>query len=245
MSSSSAHGTVFVTGASRGIGLDISRALLRDGYDVVAVARKRTDAYEELASQYGRRADFLAADLGSRDGLDAVARRIRSCPDTYGLVNNAAVAFTGLHAGLPRTGMESMLAVNLMAPMVLSQAAIKAMMRARTGRIVSISSVCAQRPYRGLGTYSATKAALEGFTRVLAAEAGRWGITANCVAPGFIDTDMSEGLDDESRRRIQRRSMLPHETSAADVAAAVSFLLSPAAAAMTAEVLRVDGGAAA
>ena len=245
MSASPTTRTVFVTGGSRGIGLEISRALLRDGYDVVCVARKVTDDYEELRSLHGTRADFMAADLGSRADLDAVARRIRTCPGMYGLVNNAGVAITGLHTSLPRDAMEQMLSVNLMAPMVLSQAAVKAMIRARTGRIVTIGSVGAQRPYRGLSAYAATKAALEGFTRVLAAEAGAWGITANCVAPGFVDTAMSAGLDEETRRRVQRRSMLPHETLPRDVAETVSFLMSPAAGSLTAEVLRVDGGAAA
>ncbi|GGT54044.1 3-oxoacyl-ACP reductase [Streptomyces kurssanovii] len=245
MSTSTAERTVVVTGGTRGIGLEIGRVLLQDGYDVIAVARNLTDEYEALSAHHGARAEFMAADLSSREGVDSVARRIRSCTGLYGLVNNAAVAFSGLHAGLPRAEMESMLAVNLTAPMVLSQAAVKAMMRARTGRIVTISSICAQRPYRGLGVYSATKAALEGFTRVLAAEAGPWGVTANCVAPGFIDTAMSEGLDEVARGRIRRRSMLPHETSTGDAAASVSFLMSPAAGAITAEVLRVDAGAAA
>ncbi|MCX0246595.1 SDR family NAD(P)-dependent oxidoreductase [Streptomyces drozdowiczii] len=245
MSTPTTERVVVVTGGTRGIGLEIGRLLLQEGYGVIAVARNPTDEYEELRSLHGSRAEFMAADLGSPEGVDAVARRIRSCTGLYGMVNNAAVALSGLHVGLPRAGMESMLAVNLLAPMVLSQAAVKAMMRARTGRIVTVSSICAQRPYRGLGVYSATKAALEGFTRVLAAEAGPWGITANCVSPGFIDTAMSEGLDEVARGRIRRRAMLAHETSAGDAAAAVSFLLSSAAGAITAEVLRVDAGAAA
>lgn len=219
--------------------------LLEQDYEMVGVARKETPEYAELRSCYGPRAGFLQADLGSREGVDVVARHLRTTECLYGLVNNAGVAMTGLHVALPRAEMETMIAVNLMAPMVLSQAAVKAMSRARAGRIVTVGSICAQRPYRGLSVYSATKAAMEGFTRVLAAEAGAWGITVNCVSPGFIDTAMSAGLNEGTRERIRRRAMLAHETTARDVAAAVSFLLSPAARALTAEILRVDAGAAA
>lgn len=237
--------TVFVTGGTRGIGLEVCRALLRDGYDVICVARTTTDDYEELRSQDEGRATFLAADLAAREGLNAVARAIRTQPDMYGLVNNAGVAISGLLTGLPRDAMEQMLSLNLMAPMVLSQAAIKAMIQAQTGRIVTIGSVCAQRPYRGLSAYAATKAALEGFTRVLAAEAGAWGITANCVAPGFVDTAMTAVLDDAKREHVRGRSMLPTGATPIDIAEAVAFLMSPAAGSVTAEVIRVDGGSAA
>lgn len=245
MNSTGTLKTVFVTGASRGIGLQVSRALLKEGYDIVAVARKETEEYAELRSAYGHSADFLPADLGRKEDLDFVARSIRSCRSMYGLVNNAGVAPSGLHVSLPGADMEDTVSVNLMAPMVLSQAAVKAMSRSRAGRIVTISSICAQRPYRGLGVYTATKAALEGFTRVLAAEVGAWGITANCVAPGFIGTAMNADLSETTQNRIQRRAMLPENTTAEDIASAVSFLLSPAASAVTAEVLRVDAGAAA
>lgn len=237
--------TVFVTGASRGIGLEISEALLRAGNDVVGVARQKTSEYAGLQVEYGPHADFLEADLGSCEGVGAVAEQMRSCASLYALVNNAAIATSGLHVGLPRVDMESMLALNLIAPMVLSQAAVKSMSRRRTGRIVNISSVCAHRPYRGLGVYTATKAGIEGFTRVFAAEVGAWGITVNCVAPGFVDTKMSATIDEEARKSIQRRSMLSDQVTVANVASVVMFLLSPSAAAVTAEVIRVDGGAAA
>jgi 3-oxoacyl-[acyl-carrier protein] reductase len=237
--------TVVVTGGSRGIGLEITRVLLDRGHHVVVVARRTTEEYEALRSRRGRYAEFWKADLCQRDDLYAVARRIRGFRTLYGLVNNAGVASTGLHLGLPRSEMDAMMSVNVMAPMVLSQAAVKAMMQARVGRIVTISSVCAQRPYRGLAVYSATKAALEGFSRVLAAESGAWGITVNCVAPGFVDTAMSEGVGLETKNRIRRRAFLPREVSTMDVAEVVAFLLSAKSAGITAEVLRVDAGAAA
>jgi 3-oxoacyl-[acyl-carrier protein] reductase len=119
------------------------------------------------------------------------------------------------------------------------------MIRARQGRIVNISSICTHRTYRGLGGYTASKAALEGFSKVLAAEVGPWGITVNCVAPGFIPTDMNADLPDDVRSRITRRAALPREVAAMDVANVVSFLFTEAAEELTAQVIRVDAGATA
>jgi 3-oxoacyl-[acyl-carrier protein] reductase len=132
--------------------------------------------------------------------------------------------------------------VNVEAPFVLCKAAVKSMSRVRNGRIVNISSICAHRSFRGLGAYTASKAALEGFSKVLAIEVGPWGVTVNCVAPGFTPTDMNADLSDSLRDKIRSRSALAREVTAMDVAGAVDFFLSPAAAVVTAQVIRVDGG---
>jgi 3-oxoacyl-[acyl-carrier protein] reductase len=237
------EGTVFVTGGSRGIGLEICRAIVADGHAVVAVARRRTRDLDEVAMGSDGRLSFLPADLSTTDGQDAVAARVRACRDLRGLVNNAGIAVARLHIAMAPADAERMWAVNVAAPMRLSQAAVKAMHRAGGGRIVNISSVCAHRAYRGLGAYTATKCALEGFSRVLAAEVGYRKITVNCVAPGLIDTDMTAGLPDPVKEAVLRRGALDRPTTPGDVAAMVSFLLSSAADAVTGQVIRVDSGA--
>jgi 3-oxoacyl-[acyl-carrier protein] reductase len=236
---------VYVTGGSRGIGLAIVRVLARSGYSVTAVARSATSELNELRAQADGRINFISADLATRKGRDSVATSLRSCRELYGLVNNAGIAPTGLHVTLSEESITRMWSVNVEAPFTLCKAAVKSMSRARNGRIVNISSICAHRSFRGLGAYTASKAALEGFSRVLAVEVGPWGVTVNSIAPGFTPTDMNAGLPDSVRERIKSRAALGREVTAMDVASVVDFFLSPAAALVTAQVIRVDGGATA
>lgn len=237
-------GTVYVTGASRGIGLEVCRVLLDQGYTVVATARTATTAFRSLADEHPGRAVFHQADLCAPSDLTELASRIRACSDLRGLVNNAGAAAAGLHVGLPADRWDTMWSLNVRAPMMLCQAAAKSMRRGRTGRIVNVSSVSANKTYRGLGVYTATKAALEGFSRVLAAEVGAWGITVNCVAPGFISTEMTSSIPDALKERIINRNALGSPPTVGDVARAVDFLMSDGASAITAQVIRVDAGAA-
>lgn len=236
---------VYVTGGSRGIGLAIVDTLAQTGYAVVVIARSSTPELHDLCAHSGGSISFISADLATKEGRNDVAASLRSCRDLYALVNNAAIAPSGLHVTLSEEKIARMWAVNVDAPFALCKAAVKAMSRARNGRIVNISSVCAHRSYRGLSAYTASKAAIEGFSKVLAAEVGPWGVTVNCVAPGFIPTDMNSELPDSIRHRILRRGALARELAAADVAGTVEFFLSPAAALVTAQVIRVDGGATA
>lgn len=240
---SEALGTVFVTGGSRGIGLAVTRQLLTAGYRVVAVSRTVSREFADLREAVGDPLTFVAADLTRGDDRIMVANRLRECADLHGLVNNAGVASAALHVAAARSDASRMWQLNVEVPMSLCQAAVKAMYRSG-GRIVNITSIAAHRTFRGLGAYTATKCALEGFSRVLAAEVGSRGITVNCVAPGFIDTDMTASIDDGLRAAIGRRNMLDRAATAADVARSVEFLLSPAAEAITAQVLRVDSGSA-
>jgi 3-oxoacyl-[acyl-carrier protein] reductase len=236
---------VYVTGGSRGIGLAIVKELVGYGYNVMAVARSTNAEFENFRDQAGGAVQFITADLETRQGRQVVAASMRDCNKLYGLVNNAGVAVSGLHVTLRQDSIERMWSVNVEAPMILCRAAAKTMSRSRNGRIVNISSICVQRAYRGLGVYTATKAALEGFSKVFAAEVGAWGINVNCVAPGFIATDMNSTLSDQVAAKIMRRSLLGREVTSADVSGAVLFLLSPAAENVTAQVIRIDAGAAA
>lgn len=240
-----AEQTVFVTGGSRGIGLAVCRRLVEQGYNVVALARRDTEELARLRADHGDRVRFIEADLLDDGDLDRVCAALRSCSTLFGLVNNAGIAVAGLHVSMRRASMARMFCLNVQTPMILSQAGVKAMSRNHTGRIVNVSSISAHRAYRGLAVYGATKNALEGFSAGLAVEVGRWGITVNCVAPGYVDTDMNAELPDDLRARVRRREVLPVGPDGEHVANAVAFLLSPAAATITAEVIRVDSGATA
>lgn len=234
--------TVVVTGGSRGIGLEICRRLLAANYRVLAVARGATADLDSLGAQHDA-LEFVAADLSTPDGLQRVCGVLRRSATLYGLVNNAALAVARLHVTTDERSIAAMLALNVQTPIVLSQAAVKSMSRRRSGRIVNISSIAARRSFRGLATYTATKAAMEGFSRVLALEVGRWSITVNCVAPGFIQTDMNANLSPETRSRIAARNVLPQAPNGDLTGATVQFLLSPDAAAITGQVIGVDSGA--
>jgi 3-oxoacyl-[acyl-carrier protein] reductase len=234
---------VYVTGGSRGIGLAIVRSLAKSGYSVTVVARSTTPELDELCAQTQGSVTFISADLATRDGQENVAASLRRCSGLYGLVNNAAIAVAGLHVTLRHNSIAQMWAVNVEAPLLLCRAAAKSMSRARQGRIINISSICAHKTFRGLGAYTASKSALEGFSRVLAAEVGTWGITVNCVAPGFIATDMNRSLAQDVKSRINGRTVLARAVTSADVAEVVEFLLSAAAEGLTAQVIRVDAGA--
>ncbi len=135
--------------------------------------------------------------------------------------------------------------INTLSPIVLSKYVVRSMMSERSGRIVNVASIIGFTGYSGLSVYAATKASMLGFTRSLAREVGRLGITVNAVAPGFLDTDMTHGLADEQRQQVMRRSALRRLASVDDVANAVEFLLSDKARSMSGTVLTVDAGATA
>ena len=163
----------------------------------------------------------------------------------YGLVNNAAVGFDGVLATMPTAQIEQLVRVNTLAPIVLTKYVVRAMLAEGGGRIVNVASIVGFTGYSGLSVYGATKASLLGFTRSLAREVGRLGVTVNAVAPGFLDTEMTQGLDDEHRQQIARRSALRRLPDLADVADAVAFLLGDTAKSITGTVLTVDAGATA
>jgi 3-oxoacyl-[acyl-carrier protein] reductase len=244
-SASTGERVVYVTGGSRGIGLAIVSALAHDGYSVVAIARSATPELDDVQAHAAGAVTFISADLATRKGQEIVVAGLRSCGGLYGLVNNAGIAPAGLHVLSNHDSIARMWSINVEAPLLLCKAAVKSMSRARQGRIVNISSICAHKAFRGLAAYTASKAAIEGFSKVLAAEVGPWGVTVNCIAPGFIPTDMNASLPDDVRARIKRRAILTREVTTSDVAGVVGFFLSSAAAEITAQVIRVDAGATA
>lgn len=237
--------TVIVTGGSRGLGLGIASRLAADGFRVIAIARKPSEALTAAQERLAGEGElyFHAADLAEIAAIPALVKELRGTyGKVYGLVNNAGIGTSGMLTTMPDLAIEQLLRLNVHAPLVLSKYAARSMMGGEGGRIVNIASVVAATGYRGLSVYSASKAALVGFTRSLARELGPLGVTVNAVSPGFIETEMTYGMEAEDMERIKRRSALKRMPEAEDVAAAVSFLCGAQARNITGTVMTVDAG---
>jgi 3-oxoacyl-[acyl-carrier protein] reductase len=238
---------VLVTGGSRGIGLGIVRRLTGVGFRAIAIARKEsselTAALAEIEPRNAGSLQFVPFDLADIEGLADLVKRVRKeFGPIYGLVNNAGTSAEGTLALMPTAQMERLVRLNTLSPMVMTKHVVRGMMADGGGRIVNISSIVASTGYSGLSVYSATKASLIGFTRSLAREVGKMNVTVNAVAPGFVDTEMTQGLTEEHREQIVRRSALRRLVEVADVASAIEFLLSDGAKNITGTVLTVDAG---
>jgi 3-oxoacyl-[acyl-carrier protein] reductase len=160
----------------------------------------------------------------------------------YGLVNNAGVSSEGVLATMRNVKIEALIRLNVLSPIVLTKYVVRHMMADGAGRIVNISSIIASTGYNGLSVYAASKAASAGFTRSLAREVGRLGITVNAIAPGFVDTELTRSLEKEGRRRITCRSALRRLPEAEDVASMVEYLLGEGGRNITGTMLTVDAG---
>jgi 3-oxoacyl-[acyl-carrier protein] reductase len=241
---------VIVTGGSRGLGLGIARRLAGVGYRAIAIARKETTqltlAMEEAGRDNPGSLHFVPFDLAEIDDIPTLVKTVRQdFGPLYGLVNNAAVGFAGALALTHNSQIERLVRVNTLSPIVLTKYVVRAMLADGGGRIVNVASIIGFTGYRGLSVYGATKASMIGFTRSLAREVGRMGVNVNSVAPGFVDTEMTQGLDDKRRQQIARRSALRRLPSVDDVADAVEFLLGDKAKSVTGTVLTVDAGSTA
>ena len=237
---------VIVTGASRGLGLAICRQLLQQGYKVLALARTATADLNTLAEQYGSDLTFVSADLSDLDNIQPLCSElIKQYGRPYALINNAAVGYDGVLATMHNTEINSLLNLNIQAPILLSKYLLRPMLLNQSGRIVNISSIIARTGFNGLSVYAASKAALEGFSKSLAREVGKAGITVNCVAPGYMQTEMTNSLQGDKLESIKRRSPLGRLATADDAAGAVLYLLSEQANAVTGTTITVDAGSTA
>jgi 3-oxoacyl-[acyl-carrier protein] reductase len=238
---------VIVTGGSRGLGLGIARRLTSAGYCVIAIARKESSELTDIISDARPgQLHFLPFDLGEIERIPDLVKQIRkNFGATYGLVNNAGISFDGTLALTPNSQIEHLVRLNTISPIVLTKYVVRAMMADGAGRVVNIASIIASTGYSGLSVYGATKASLVGFTRSLAREVGRMGVNVNAIAPGFIATELTKGLKDEDRHRIENRSALRRLAEVDDVANAVEFLLGDQSRNITGTVLTVDAGSTA
>jgi 3-oxoacyl-[acyl-carrier protein] reductase len=241
---------VLVTGGSRGLGLGIARKLAAAGYAVIAVARKPsapfTAAIETVKRAKSGALHFVPCDLGEIDKIPDLVKSLRKeFGPVWGLVNNAAVGSDGVLATMHNAKIEELVRVNTLAPIVLTKYVVRQMMAEGGGRIVNVTSIIGFTGYSGLSVYGATKASMLGFTRSLAREVGRLGVTVNAIAPGFIDTEMTQGLEGEQRQKVARRSALRRLPEVDDVANAVAYLLGEGGKSITGTVLTVDAGSTA
>jgi 3-oxoacyl-[acyl-carrier protein] reductase len=241
---------VLITGASRGLGLAMAKRLAEDGFAVIALARKSSEALaaaSEICRSSGRGAiAFEAFDLAHVDAIPALVRDLKKRHGRlYALINNAGLGTHGVLATTSDADIETLLRVNTLAPIVLSKYVVRGMMADGRGRIVNIASISALTGFNAMAPYAASKAALVGFTRSLAREVGRVGVTVNAIAPGFIETDMTSMLDESGRARILARSALRRMAQPEDVAATAAFLLGEGGRNVTGAVMTVDAGATA
>lgn len=235
-----------VTGASRGIGRAIATELARRGWAVAIGYRVRRDKAEELAQQLteaGCRAMICQADVSRREEVEAMVRRVEENFSPVSLlVNNAGIAGQSLFQELTEERWHEFFSVNVDGAFYASRAVLPHMLHEHTGCIVNISSIWGQRGASCEVAYSATKAALIGLTRSLAAELAPSHIRVNCVAPGVIRTDMLDELPEELLPQLAEQTPLGRLGTPEDIAAAVAFLADPAAGFITGQVLTCDGG---
>ncbi|SMC43716.1 3-oxoacyl-[acyl-carrier protein] reductase [Desulfocicer vacuolatum DSM 3385] len=234
---------VIVSGGSRGLGLALVKHLLHKGHTVVTFARKKTTEISDLILEYHEKLYFDEVDL-----QDAVALKqfLIAVNQKYGridaLINNAAIGQDHLLVHTPEEAIHNIVNINLVAPIILTRLVLKYMLLANNGgRIVNISSICAERGYPGLSTYSATKGALNAFTRSLAREVGERKIYINSIAPGFFESEMSSVLRADQLNTIKRRTPTKELTQTSNILPIINMLLFEQTN-ITGQTIFIDGG---
>jgi 3-oxoacyl-[acyl-carrier protein] reductase len=236
---------VIVTGGSRGLGAGIVKAYLDNGDLVATCARSITPEVEAWQKDPETADRFLwgSADLAKVEDADTI---VKAVVDKWGrvdvLINNAGVARDGIHSMFSDEDIDTVVDLNIKGTLYVTRQVQRRMLARRSGSIVNISSIVGLSGYRGLATYSATKAALDGMTRALARELGSRGITVNGIAPGYLKTEMSHGLDEGQLNQIVRRTPAGRLGDPEDIARVCLFLTDPRNTYLTGQVIVVDGG---
>jgi 3-oxoacyl-[acyl-carrier protein] reductase len=235
---------VLISGGTRGVGLAIARKLATEGFCVFALGRKESDGLNAAIAEFPAGVlNCVPFDLANLDVIPDLIREMKAeHGPLYGLVNNAALGTDGLLSNMHNSDIERLVKLNTIAPILLTKYAVRAMMTEGQGRIVNISSIIGFTGYSGLSVYGATKASMLGFTRSLAREVGKLGVTVNAVAPGFMDTEMTGSMTDAQRAKIAGRAALRRLVDVEDVANSVAFLMSDAAKNITGTTITVDAG---
>ena len=236
--------TALVTGATGGIGGAIARALHAQGAHVV-LSGTRQEALEAMAAELGERASAVAANLSDPESVDGlVARAEEAAAPLDILIANAGITRDGLLLRMKDDDWDSVIRVNLESYFRLSRAAMKGMMKRRSGRIVGITSIVGVTGNPGQANYAASKAGMIGFSKALAQEVASRGVTVNCVAPGFIESPMTDALNEAQREAILTKIPSGRLGTGVDIAAACVYLVSEAGAYVTGQTLHVNGGMA-
>lgn len=236
--------TALVTGASGGLGGAIARALHGQGA-TVALSGTRREVLDGLAVELGDRTHVFRCNLADKDEVESLVPKAEEAMGQLDiLVANAGITRDNLFVQLRDEDWEQVINVNLTATFRLARAAVRGMMRRRYGRVIGITSVVGVTGNPGQGNYAATKAGMIGMMKSIAAEYAKRGVTANCVAPGFVATPMTDKLNDKQREAILGRVPAGRLGAPADVAAAVVYLASAEASYVTGQTLHVNGGMA-
>jgi len=234
---------IVVTGCSRGLGFAICRELVAHGYSIVGVSRTCSREFSLLMDESSGEVFFESFDFLSEESLYHFSKKITKLyGPVYGVVNNAAIGTEGVLMTMHDSDIDALFKVNVISPIKFTKYLLRSMARAKSGRVVNVSSVVGQTGYSGLSVYAATKGALNSFTKSLAREVGRLSITVNSIAPGFMETEMTSSISEQKLGTIRNRSPLKALPTVGDVSAMVVYLLSDSAERITGAVYTLDAG---
>lgn len=236
---------VLLTGISGGLGIEIAKKLVENGFFVYGISRRKSSEFENLLHSYKTQIEFIPFDLeDSEEVKKKLINQLNSLKISfYGFVNNAAYAYDDLTTNMNYDSLVKMYKINVFSPFLLTKFVIRNMLLYETkGSIVHISSISVHTGYKGLAMYASTKGALEAFSKNVAREWGEKGIRSNCIVAGFMNTSMTSSLSEELKARIYNRTALKLPTNPESVAEAVIFLLSEKSNSITGHSIFVDSG---
>lgn len=237
---------IVVTGSSKGLGLAVCKRLLNENYKVVGIARSKSEEFKQLEEEFKEKLFYVKYDFNNiKDIHDLVKSIKKEYGHIYGLINNAAVGHDGVLGTMHESQISELIRVNIEAPILFTKYASRSMLMKLRGRVINIGSIIGSTGFNGLSVYGATKSAMQGFTKSLARELGKANITVNTIAPGYMQTAMTAGLQGEKLESIKRRSPLGHLATVDDVAGTVVYLLSSDAKNVTGTTITVDAGSTA